>query len=268
MSRSNPTENQPNPATRWFEWNGEQGTVRYYDKTAKKNVDVGTEFTFVLLDQMASVGGWHEPSQSGIYSNAVRDTRQEVLLVKSFKGGNIAEGFYKAIKDTVGMAGGYFVADCYIAFKGDDGKLTIGAIKFKGAALSAWMEFTKANRADLYKKAVEIYGFTEGKKGRVVFRVPQFRLKGLSDASNAEAVKLDVELQEFLTAYLKRTKREQAETVARHVSDEEIGRRDEDAYDPRGDRGPIEPPHEDDIPFVWLLPLLVPATALFGGMLA
>ena len=37
MSRSNPTENtNPNPAVRFFEWNGEGGAVRYYDKTAKK----------------------------------------------------------------------------------------------------------------------------------------------------------------------------------------------------------------------------------------
>ena len=35
MSRSNPTDNTPNPAVRWFEWNGEQGGIRYYDKDKK-----------------------------------------------------------------------------------------------------------------------------------------------------------------------------------------------------------------------------------------
>ena len=243
MSRSNPTDNTPNPASRWFEWNGEAGAIRYYDRGTKTNVDVPLPFTFLLLDQLASVGGWHEPSSSGIYANAVRDTRQDVLLVKSFKGGTIAEGLYKAIKDTVGMAGGYFVADCYIAYR-HEGALTIGAIKFKGAALSAWMEFVKAHRADLYKKAIEIHGFTEGKKGRVIFRMPQFTLKALSDATNDEAILLDKQLQDYLTAYLARTKREQSDVSARHVSDEDL------ATDTRRyDDAPISAPAEDDIPF-------------------
>ena len=84
MSRSNPSVNAPNPAARWYEWNGETGTVRYYDKEAKKNIDVPLPFTFLLLDELACVKGWHDPSQSGIYSNEVRDTTKDKLLVKAF----------------------------------------------------------------------------------------------------------------------------------------------------------------------------------------
>src|SRR3990167_9486263 len=136
MSRSNPGANgAANPAVRWFEWNGEHGVVRYYDKDAKKNVDVGSEFRFVLLDERGSVRGWHDPSQSGIYSNEVKDTRQDVLVVKAFKGGPLAEGFYKDIKDRVNAVGGQFNANCYIAFRNGDGALTIGSLRFKGAAL-------------------------------------------------------------------------------------------------------------------------------------
>lgn len=240
MSRSNPTDNTPNPATRWFEWNGEQGTVRYYDKAEKKNIDVGTEFSFILLDQLASVGGWHEASESGIYSNEVRDTRQDVMLVKSFKGGTIAEGLYKAIKDKASVAGGYFVANCYIAYKNGDG-LTIGSLKFKGAALHAWTEFVRANRAGVYEKAIEIHGFTEGKKGRVVYRVPELRLKDLSPASNSAAVELDKQLQAYLEAYLKRTKREQVEAAA---PTDDLDQRHDDPY-----HQATSAPSDDDIPF-------------------
>lgn len=212
MSRSNPTENStPNPATRWFEWNGEHGVVRYYDKEAKKNVDVGTDFTFILLDQLGSVRGWHDASESGIYSNEVKDTRQEVLVVKSFKGGELATGIYKDIKDRVNTLGGQFVANCYIAFKNGSG-LAIGSLRLKGAALGAWMEFCKAHRADLYKKAVRITGFTEGKKGRITFRVPVLSLKDISAETDAAAIALDQELQVFFDGYFKRTKREQVET--------------------------------------------------------
>lgn len=243
MSRSNPTDNTPNPAVRWFEWNGEAGTVRYYDKDAKQNVDVGLPFAFMLLDELASVRGWHEPSQSGIVSNEVRDTRQDVLVVRAFKGGTLAEGFYKDIKDRVNTAGGSFVSSCYVAFKNGGEGLDIGNFRFKGAALGSWMEFRKANRRDLYKKAIEITGYTEGKKGRVTYRMPTFRLKELTAETDQMAVGLDMQLQEFLTAYLARTRVNQAEVSAEHVS-----------HHPADDD--YGAPPVDDIPFAWLLPLL------------
>ena len=247
MSRSNPQENStPNPATRWFEWNGEHGVVRYYDKEVKKNIDVGSDFTFVLLDQLGSVRGWHDASQSGIYSNEVKDTRQDVLVVKAFKGGPLAEGFYKDIKDRVNAVGGQFNANCYIAFRNGDGALTIGSLRFKGAALGAWMEFCKAHRSDLYKKAIRIHGFTEGKKGRIVFRVPVLTLVELSPASNEAATALDVTLQEFLAGYLKRTKRDQAETTApTHLRDEDMDYEEPPDYD----EPPISTIDESDIPW-------------------
>lgn len=211
MSRSNPNEHAANPAVRWFEWNGETGTIRHYDKEKKENVTTDLPFTFVLLDRLGSVGGWHDASQSGIYSNEVRDTRQDVLVVKAFKGGTLAEGLYKDIKDRVNTVGGKFVVSCYVAFKLTDKEMAIGGLKLKGAALGPWMDFEKANRAQLYKQAIEIHGFTEGKKGRVTFRMPSFRLKPLSDDSNQVAIDLDKEVQTFLTSYLKRAKREQVE---------------------------------------------------------
>jgi hypothetical protein len=225
VSRSNPHEGAKNPSTRWFEWNGEKGLVRYYDKDAKANVDVDLPFTFLLLDRLGGVGGWHDASGSGIYSNEVKDTRQDILIVKAFKGGTLAEGLYKDIKDRVNTLGGSFTANLYIAYKNGEG-LTIGSIKFKGAALGAWMEFEKASRSELYKSAIKIENFTEGKKGRVVFRVPQFKAVPVSDETNRSAAALDKELQGFLSAYLTRNKRDQVESTAppaHHVTDEEMG---------------------------------------------
>lgn len=220
MSRSNPHENtNPNPATRWFEWSGETGVIRYYDKDKKENVDLGSDFSFVLLDQLGSVRGWHEGSQSGIYSNEVKDTRQDVMVVKAFKGGTLAEGIYKDIKDRVNAAGGKFHANLYIAFKDAEGVLTIGSLRLKGAALGAWMEFTKANRADLYSKGIRVKGFTEGKHGRVTFRVPTFNLTDLTPASNAAATALDVTLQAFLRGYLKKNTRDQVDAMPQTSDD-------------------------------------------------
>jgi hypothetical protein len=216
VSRSNPSEHLSNPSTRWFEWAGDKGEISYYDKEAKKDVPVPLPFAFILLDELASVRGWHDASSSGIYSNEVRDTTQETLVVKSFKGGLIEEGKYKAIKLNVNAAGGDYNASLYIAFKGDSGDYAIGALRLKGAALGAWMEFRKAHRADIYKQAVNIQTFTEGKKGSITFRVPKFSLKVVSAEAEAMAVKLDTELQEFLKVYLTRNKRDQAEAIAQH----------------------------------------------------
>lgn len=249
MSRSNPTENvTPNPALRWFEWNGELGVVRYYDKEQKKNVDCGSDFKFLLLDQLGSVRGWHEPSQSGIYSNEVKDTRQDALLVRAFKGGTLAQGLYKEIKDRVNAVGGQFVANCYIGFK-HEGALALGSMRFKGAALGAWMEFSKANRADLFKKAIRINGFTEDKKGRIVFRMPILSLVDTSAETNTAAESLDRTLQEFLQVYLGRNTQERVEAAAPHLRDEDVDAyegSDESDNDAAGYSAPLT---DDDIPF-------------------
>lgn len=237
MSRSNPSENGiPNPAKRWFEWNGEHGIVRYYDKELKQNVELGSDFTFILLDQLGTVKGWHDASESGIYANEVKDTRQEVMVVRAFKGGTLIEGIYRDIRDRVSTLGGQFVAVCYCAFKDDSGQLQLGAMQFKGAALNAWVEFSKAHRADIYKKAIRVNGFTEGKKGKVVFRVPVMSLKDISVEADRQAIALDAQLQEYLTSYFKRTRREQVEVHQPHE--------DEQTHQPVTSQVP-----DDDIPF-------------------
>lgn len=213
MSLSNPQDKQPNPATRWFDWTGEHGEIRYYDKTQEKNITVPQPFAFVVLDELSSVRGLHDPSQSGIYSNEVKDTRTEIMTVKAFKGGVIAEGIYRDIKDRVTAAGGHYSANCYVAFRGDVG-MSIGAIRFKGAALAAWMEFKKQSRKEFYEKAIVIDGFTEGKKGRIVYRVPKFSMVSTTPATMSICIDLDKELQAYLSAYLSHNKHDQAEATA------------------------------------------------------
>lgn len=239
MSRSNPSEHgTPNPAIRWFEWNGEHGVVRYYDKDIKKTVDVGSDFTFILLDQLGSVRGWHEASTSAIYSNEVKDTRQEVLIVKAFKAkAPLAEGLYRDIKDRVNTLGGQFNANCYIGFKNGDG-LAIGSLRFKGAALGAWMEFSKAHRSDLYQQAIRIHGYTEGKKGRIVYRMPKLEVQELSRETHAVATELDAELQAFFATYFARTTHDRAQDA-----DDEPDTDDPLQSDEYGK------PLDDDIPF-------------------
>jgi len=220
MSRSNPTDNSPNPSTRWHEWSGQDGVIRYYDREKKENITVGDKFVFILLDQLAVVKGWHDPSDSGITSNEVRDTKAETMIVKAFKGGILAEGLYASIRDRIKAQGGHFTANLYIAFKLQD-KLALGSLQFKGAALNAWVDFSKANRADLYKKAIRINGFTEGKKGKITFRVPKFSISEITEQTDADAKALDEQLQIFLKGYFSRTRTQQVESPKAHEPLEE-----------------------------------------------
>lgn len=241
MSRSNPNANALNPAVRWFDWNGEHGLVRYYDKAAQQNHDEGFPFTYVLLDELGSVRGWHDASDSGIYSNEVRDTTTDTLIVKSFKGGTLAEGLYRSIKDRINAMGGQFVANCYIATKVNGG-LAICSLRLKGAALGSWMEFRKQERKGIYEQAIRITGFTEGKKGRIVYRMPVFELKELSVDSNAQALALDKQLQTWLIGYLQRRTRDRAEEPP--DNDEQDGEATPEAY-----ANAVAPLTDDDIPF-------------------
>lgn len=221
MSRSNPTDGIKNPSTRWFEWagGGDGGYARWYNKDSEKQEKVEGPFTFLLLDELATVKGWHEQSESGIFSNEVRDTRQDALVVRSFKGGDLASGIYTQIRDRIIALGGHYSASLYIAYK-DGEELKIGNLQLKGAASSAWMEFKRGagSKKDANGKSVRAYfvdavvitGYEQAKKGGTTYRIPKFALKPVSEETNKQAIALDSELQSFLSEYLKRPRAEAA----------------------------------------------------------
>lgn len=252
MSRSKPSDNTPNPSTRWFEWSAKHGRIRYYDKDKQQEVEISVvppqkPFKFLVLDELACITGYHKPSKSRVFSNDVRDTRQSVLVVKSKKEGTMAEGLYQQIKDRISKYG-KFTSHLYIAFKGDDGQLAIGSLHLRGAALGPWMDFRKANRSTLYEKAVAITGFKEDTSGDITFRAPTFAISETTTETDRQALALDGQLQKWLDVYMASNTRDQADVVAAattsHVGeepDEEFG-----APSVSDDNTPIT---DDDIPF-------------------
>ena len=195
MSRSNPTTSQ-NPASIFYEWDGDKGHVKYYDKEKGENVVVKLPFQFLLLDQVSRIGGYSESQQAGFYSNEVKNINEEVLTVKTHGGGVVAQGLYRDIKDSIKSKGAKFVASLYIAVK--QGDLVIQNFQMKGAALSGWMDFCKQAKGDIWQKAIIIDGMAEGKKGNVTYQTPTFKLNDVSDETNEKATELDKELQRYL----------------------------------------------------------------------
>lgn len=235
MSRSNPTTNNPNPSTRWFEWKGSEGKLVWYDKELKENIEAPKNFRFLVLDQLSTVKGYNKKAQCGIYSNEVRNN-SDTLIVKFYDGDVIAEGTWNAIKESVVFKKGAFAKSVYIAFK-DGETLKIGNICMKGSSLGPWFDFTKKHGKELDTKAVAIKAGEKDTTGDVDFIPPVFSILDTTEETNQAAVALDQELQTFLEGYFKRT----------HVDnvDQRTGREEE----PEGSDGghPNPPPRKDPV---------------------
>jgi len=172
------------PVKKYLSWSSNDKCFKYYDKEQAKDVLVNIPLTFVHLDELATIKGWDEKSESGIYSNEVRSTRLEELNVRSFKGGELIKGIYQDIKLRVQGAGGVFHTSIYVYLNGE-----VVNLSFKGAALMGWSDFAKENRKAFGGNTIEILTAADGKKGAVKFSTPVFTLGkpiGLTENEKAE----------------------------------------------------------------------------------
>lgn len=205
--RNDPNQQSLNPCKRWFQWSGDKGKLRYFDKEEETNIFVDLPFEFILLDRMATIRGWHDASGGGIYSNEIRSTINEELTVRSFELKEaLARGFYADIKEKVKAAGGKFNTNLYIAFEQEphSGQLEIGSLMLHGASLTPWFNFEKQSGRDLYKSAIRIPKFEEGSKGAVKFKTPVFELTALVPEMDELAGELQKTMKDYLEKYLAR----------------------------------------------------------------
>lgn len=174
MSRSDELNKSfERPASKYLEWASEDKQLRYYDKEAGTNganVLVALPVNFVVLMERHTIKGWHDDSESGIWSNEVEDLNTEVLSVKAFKGGSIIKGLYKDIKEAVKAAGGHYCKSIYVT----TGTGEIWNVSFKGSAVFAWGEFIKRDRNRLVGEIVTITGSEDKKKGKIDYSIPVF----------------------------------------------------------------------------------------------
>lgn len=195
-----------NPTELFLAWNSKDAAFTYYDKQSETNKTVKTPFSFLVLKELSTIRGWDDDSQSGIFSNEVTNLANEKIVVKAFKGGVIAEGYYKDIKDRVKAHGGNYTKSIYVMTKG--GKLL--NVNLKGSAFAEWMEFTKKTKNRLGDEWVTVTGSKTEKKGSVTFQVPIFAFSGvLSDEEFRNANKVGAVLMNYLNAYTSHHKEEE-----------------------------------------------------------
>jgi hypothetical protein len=209
------------------------GALSYYDKESGENVEVPTPFEFIVLDQFATIKGWSDQDESGYWSNEVKSVGKDTLNVRT-KNGLKESGIWRDIKGSVGIAGAKYHSSIYVAAKGRDG-LEIQNLALTGAALNAWIEFTK--KTDIRKNKVTLSDWADAKKGTVKYKTPVFTATKMEDEELAEAIELAKELKVYHDEYFSYNPDAHNEPVAH--------RKDDVVIEDIGD----EPINLDDIPF-------------------
>lgn len=172
------------PAEKYLEWASEQGKFKYYDKDKKENILIDIP-RFMVLMQFHTVKGWHDSSQSAIYANEVKLIGTQEMEVKAFKGGVIAKGVYKEIKDRIVQAGGHYVKSVYIMIESGE----VWNLQLKGAVVQEWGDVFNKCQQRFADEWVKLDKVDTRKKGRVTYTVPVFKFDGVT--SNEETVLAD-----------------------------------------------------------------------------
>lgn len=194
MARSDAfSQKAQSPVKKYISWASNEKCFMYYDRELKIDRKVELPITLVYFDSFASIKGFHDPSQSSIYSNEVKSTKNEILTVRSFKVGDLVSGLYQDIKSKVDDLGGHYNASIYAMLDGE-----IVNISMKGAVLQHWSDFGKANFKKFLTNEILINTHLDAKKGSVKYSVPVFELGG--EISKEDSV-LGDKLYDELAAY-------------------------------------------------------------------
>lgn len=190
-----------NPTKKYLDWKSNDKSFEFYDKEAGEKVKVELPLKFVFLQHYHTVKGWNDASQSGIWSNEVFYIGSESMTVRAFKGGEIATGLYKDIKQDITNAGGKYHRSVYVML--EDG--TIANLSFKGAVVREWSDFFGDNQSLLDNQWIEVNTAKEQKKGSVKYSTPEFTLgKNLTAKESSMADDTALELKSYLDEYFRK----------------------------------------------------------------
>ena len=200
MSRlERPQSKSSNPATKFLEWKSKDKCFAYYDKDKGENVQVKLPIKVLFMEHYHTILGFHDPSNSGIYSNEVFLIGEEPLTVKARKGGELAEGLYKDIKDKIKPKGAVYHRSVYAMT--EEGALI--NLQLKGSAVASYSEFYKENNHLLDTSWIEITGAKDEQKGSVKYSTPIFELgEHIDNAADESANECASMLQSYMNEYM------------------------------------------------------------------
>jgi hypothetical protein len=196
MSKSNPR--LTNPATKFIEFKGDSGKFFHYDKESEKQVELPMPFYFVVLDELSAIKGYSEKNKCGIYSNEIRSLKDDILNVRSFKGGIQIVGKYNDIKDAALREGGKFCKSVYAMLITGKGQYELVNFQFHGSSFGAWLD----KKFNVDQNAVAVESVAEATKGKVTYVYPVFIKKNLKPEIDQAAIEMDKKLQVYFASYL------------------------------------------------------------------
>ena len=194
-----------NPAKHFLKWKGSEGGFEYFDKSRGEKgekVLIKLPFSFMALDTMATVKGYSDTEQSGFWSNEVRNIGKDTLTVRT-KNGIAAKGVYSDVMANKACTGAKFCQSVYIVAT-IEGKSVIANIQMMGTALSAWIDFGKANK--IFKGAIKVASMKEGKKGATKYQTPIFEAIEVTPEADEKAKAMAEELKAYLDIYFGKSK--------------------------------------------------------------
>ena len=191
------------PVTKYVTWSSNDKCFSYYDREQKVNVPLKLPVKIIHFRDFASIKGFDDRSQSSIYSNEVTSVKNEPLVVRSFKGGELIKGLYADIKLKLKELGGKYNMSMYAMIDGELVNISIG-----GAILQHWSDFSKDNRNKFLTNYINVNSALDLKKGSVKYSVPAFSLGDTIEplASNNADV-----LDDQLLEYFKKRKQQSSE---------------------------------------------------------
>lgn len=200
MSRLNrPTAKSENPTTKFLSWKSSKNSFSYYDKEKEDNIVIKLPLKIAFLEHYHTIKGFHNKSESGIFSNEVFSIANEELNVRSFKGGEIDSGLYKDIKHNVKDNGGIYHRSIYCV----DTNYNLINLSFKGSVVSAYSDFCKENSNKFEQKWIEITDFVKKTKGATKYTVPIFKIgDNFTKEEDNKIVEVASILQKYMDSYL------------------------------------------------------------------
>jgi len=195
-----------NPATKFIEFKGDTGTFQYYDKETEKKVELQMPLYFIVLDELSAIKGFNQRLSVGIYSNEVRYLKDEILNVRSFKGGVQIVGHYQDIKDAALREGGKYCKSVYAMLITGKDVFELVNFQFHGASFSGAGEGSNSGWINCKAKN-ELHGIVvreteQGQIGAVRFTAPVFEI-GWKLIDRPAVLKVATEMDKTLQKYLK-----------------------------------------------------------------
>jgi len=141
-------------------------------------------------------------AKGSYYSNEVRNTAKEPFTVK-LKGQTVYTGMYKNEQGIAQMPKGAGYAKSIYIVENTANGYVIGNIKASGSALGAWIEFNNSCKPENGKVTIDRGEVQQSPVGE--FYPPVFTYGHSTPEEDAEAIRLDKELQVYLSQYFAAT---------------------------------------------------------------